>query len=285
MTERMKADVTLPDAIDLSDPSGRLPLKLRMAFSQILGDVPGVHLDHVKLTNADGETPVMELAYHGWSPSLHAIRYAVDYTIDHDPRSAAFIQAAATAIEASVDQQIQRHRAGARFGLAKPLFVDKDDMKLETRHLTVDTALPLFAMLADDDLAWEIDQSIGQMHRRGATDDGSSLFNGAAYALHCGLGHLVGTNIHYDMPGGDRLICDGLSIEIIGRTVPEMALGQMEGRPLSDLTTIHPAIDGRIVRSAESGDADKSPRMRITLVPEVIPMAKAPEYKARLARG
>lgn len=274
----MKSNVKLPDAIDLSDPVGRLPLMVRLALGQAFGRIPGVHLTEARLAGTDMSDVVIE--FSGWSPSLHRLDHRLTVHPAADVEEADYAGSVIDAATGILQRQTMRHRAGMEFGLSYPLPANSDFKDPpETRHLTVDSALPLFSPAGDADLVEELQEAIGLMHQRVCEEDGDALFASNAYALHCGLGHLVGANVEREATGC-RMVYNGMSLDIYGPSVPETAITQLAGRPLGDLMLIHPAIDGRIVRTAESGDAGQSPRLKVTLVPDAVPFTSIADLQA-----
>lgn len=273
LTDRPR--VQHPDLIDLSPVAGRVPLKLRLALSQIMGNVPGVCFEHAAVPLPMNDDPEIEITYTGWSPTLHRLRHVIKVEVGVRPDSRQYAEAVADAISPIMEEQVQRHREGMRFGLSAPLPIGIKGTSPETRHLTMDTSLAIVAAFAEDDLLEDLPDALERMHRTDARELGPAIMDGNAYGIESGLGHIVGKSMSWDISREVHVSCDGLAIEIYGRTAPETMLLQMPGRPLSELIQLHPELDRRIVQTAESGESRNS--MRIRFVPEVVPYVDIPE--------
>lgn len=294
MTDLMRANVQFPDKMDLSPQEGRLPLKLRLALGQIFGNVPGVHLEDARIIGSAPSSQLVRFTFKGWSPSLHAIRYSITTKVEEKPGHPDYPSAVAVSTDEVLKKQIARQRAAMEYGLAFPLPVGADassrekhhrEETIEKRHLTVETSLIVMSLLSGVDISKEIDEDLGIIHHIEQKEDSDYVSNNTTFALICGLGHLVGTQVYHEINPRISVDSDGLSLDIRGQVAPETILTQMPGRRLGELIKIHPELDRRIVLTADGGGLENRDRMRIRLVPEVVPFTRLEEIRSQYSRS
>lgn len=266
--------VRLPDPIQLGNEDHRIPNKARLALRQMFGKIPGVSLKDVRIVTNGNDITAVKVKFEGWSPSLHRLDHDLAIPVIADLSDESFPIDIVDALEGVLKRQTMRHQLGMEYGLSAPLPAE-EGRPLEMRHLTVETALITFSLLAGEEID-ELGNDIRLMHLNPTKDDGDALLNGSSYAIHCGLGHLVGTTYFYKTKGGVSLSYDGLALRVHQQTIPETKIETLRGKPLSDFINIHPELDRRIIQDINVEERSISVR----LVPEVIPCAWIPRIVA-----
>lgn len=276
---RIVGGIPCPD-LDLSDvgPDDLLGAAVRTRLQQIFAAIVGVSVVRID-GHARGPKTLVSLELSGWSPSLHLI--SAQYMVTMDRPAARVPDQVAEAFRPHAMEQLGRSMAGMHLRLTAPLplsgrngpgGVRVASGHPEMRHLLVDASWPAVAASAGEDPVAALAKTVSTLHNGAiAWSGGNHLEQNGRVILECGLGRLVADSM--DVPIADVAVSasyDGLALIIYGRAFPETALVAASGRPLRDLVELHPALDGRIVREAES-EPDKGRQTVIQFEPLLIP--------------
>lgn len=290
---RIVGGIPCPD-IMLAEDFDAVPSDVRTKLASLFGAIHGVAVTRIDRVEEDSARTRLSVEIDGWSPSLHrlAIRYLRDVPKDHDGEIND--NAARIAFQNAVVEQVARSHAGMHMGLHAPLPLDipkrgggagagSKPLGIEMRHLLVDASLPALIAADDEDPVRILKGAIRDLHTQPEDSEGGSFVaNGSAMVIECGLGRLVGVDTHIDVKGHPSSF-DGLALHVNNVDVPETLLAQAAGRPLRDIVSVHPSLDDRIVRTA---DTDPSGRggIIVSLEPSLITFGEVAEAAARWKR-
>lgn len=220
------------------------------AFRSALTEISGLEDVSVEKSADQGPAATISLTFRGYSPSLHGtwIR-AVEPIQDEEGEGIATFVTRFTSV---IERQRRRAADAKALGHGKPL------PKNAIGHLQIDTAVPPLALENGTDLVGMVVNLIGTLHRHDRLHKGGGMMSRAGMAIgEIPRGDEVWryvaptTRIHV----GDHkkaASLHGHQLRVAGATMPDTILNAMVGRTVGDLVRLHPAIDGRIVRSARN---------------------------------
>lgn len=269
-------------AIDLSENHRyRLPAACDAAIQSAFGAIPGVRLgdvtlSHPKPVGGKSGTPWLVVDLTGWAPTLHEATMRLHARPAVGPDDPGHRDETMALLEPALARQRSRAAAGLAHGISRPLALrprTPDAMgvpRIETRHLHIDASLPALAVAGGDfDLERTLEMAIRELLEGDADVDGDACIAHDAHHMTEADGvRAVGTQVVIHGEAGRSVTFDGRTLEMHGRTVPETMLVAISGRRLGDLAALHPAIDGRIVRSAAMDSVDAHPRVLMELEPK-----------------
>ena len=285
-----------------------LPAAVAAHLATVVGSIPGCSLrPHVQATSP--QVPMSgRIAYtlvvDGRSPSLHSIVIELPVRL----ATAADVQDQVDDILGQIDGVLDRQRARAAAGLelagaaasAFPLTTGRAGL-VSIMHLHVDASALAMVVAGENGSvrshAWtpeqarrvrdaetmtscwtrirEIGDHVQQLHN---TADryagGGTLRKGSLAVAERSKMRVAEWSQGVRTPGSGATSCQGIlhggTLALDPFELPETLARAMSGRPLRDLVSIHPMLDGRIVRQVRTG-ATAGPS--ITLEPVLVPLS------------
>ena len=263
------------------------PAATTAALAGMLGSINGCTLTGLSLTSRDGRKDPRAMVtadVSGWSPTLHRVAMewrtvlAAEWTgerVADEPHAfAAWLE---RAYGAKAD--LQRRRASCAVGIGEPFPLRTGDARTPRfDHLHADRgALALRLDSQSGRLRDAVGTHLKQLHRDvGGYRGGATLENQGERAHEIG-GHRT-IRITANRKGEVTMYGEHLQIRR-GRdagAIPDTVVVAMAGRPLRDLATVHPAVDGRIVREAGVAETFGSPTLWFDLAPDPVVLADMP---------
>lgn len=289
---RIVGGIPCPDILLSGDDVSMEP-RAQAALAASFLSIPGVMLRRIDEVSRKTGMARISMEIDGWSPSLHtiSIQYMRDVPLVDGEVTSDGIR---KAYHDALIEQSARSAAGIHMGLYAPLTMDTPKRSgyagggkppyLEMRHLLVDASLPAVIAADSEDPVRTLKRVVRNLHTQAEDwQGGSFVADGVGLVMECGLGRLVGSETHIDMPRGHSATFNGLSLGIHGTAIPESVLEQAVGRPLRDIVAVHPALDSRIVRSA-SGVTGPGSGIDVTFEPQLIVFDDVEEAARRWKR-
>lgn len=247
------------------------------AMSAAVGAVPGC--------NAGPESHALTIAHRqhqiklhvtGRSPSLHRQTWFWTTAVDLFGSDDAVAACAVAALEDALTLQRERAAEGIALGHAHPLAMNEGHAGMEPveiRHLGMDRAtlairlgeLPSGASAKDE--MKRLQNMVRSVHREPTTGDKRTIRNPWATITDLrGRGRQLDIRTPLPLASGRSASYDGKRLTLPARPVPDTILIALQGRPLGDLATVHPLLDGRTIRRiTTTKNKNGEPRLRITL--------------------
>ena len=254
-----------------------------------VASIPGVTLDHVTSDPAYADGVAWEVGITGWSPSLHSLMMELHAKVDLGAPETLGTRIIA-ALNSRIATQSRRSREGLAAGTATP-FSDADGWR-RIAHMSIDATMAgILREIANKKgypfssvLHTAILSPHDELHRS-ATDHrgGHRLINpsiGVLDEMGERLLHLHGDidrSGEASLPFGEPTHAPKKGASLAGEVLtvltderfPDSALSALAGRPVRDLASISPLVDGRTIASIEAHDGFVAAH----LVPARLPMS------------
>lgn len=260
-----------------------------------LDAIGGLRLRHLSYRHDDIGRLSGVITFTGWSPSLHSVNIEMPIYADTGGQDEVLFH-----IGHRLDRQRARAAHAKSLGIHAPLWGAGYNI---IEHLWTDRSLVAMRETAPglQPLKTRLASILQQVHMMGGNHDagpvhamasgvvaemvfraarpdaGHDVTAGIGLPARCDVKRFGGAAMEIDPDGGlkerrtlqsSNPTYDGLLLTIPSGPLPEITLAALKGRPLRDLTEIHPELDGRIIDQARNASDGK--RITVALVPDLV---------------
>lgn len=217
------------------------------------------------------------MTFRGWGPSLHEVdmtrRMTFEHAVDEAPRGEQVVSAIAEVL----DGQRQRASDGWKIGKTSPMTTCSQPA---TGHLLVDRTL-CDMLVANEWLPTDmLRTALGSMITGDdALECGPVATDHNVVVAETDRGRVIGLVETIAAEPGRWTTFDGHEIHIAGRTVPEVAMAALAGKPLRMLGEVHPGLDDRIVLEVRQDGDHENPGLIVRVEPDLMTMAEVARYE------
>lgn len=265
-----------------------IPISLDHKIRTRIAAVPGLTVAGINAEKGQYTTPgippivkSLKVSVDGWSPSLHQISMEWDLNLyGQDINNNDTHERVMIFLESNAAAQALRAQGAAQIGIATPLPIGSGPAYID--HLTIDrSALALAVYKYKRATAMTLGKAIARLHLQASNHNGQARLNGIGVFVKDELhSHHLGWTV--DLPQGGATLSDDI-LYIVNTTVPETLLASLPGRRLAELATVHPALDNRIIATAEHGNDALALRLepdRVRIGDMILPIITDPTKPA-----
>lgn len=216
-------------------------------------------------------TEIVSLSFNGWSPSLHAVQIRAHVEVGNGD------------VEAAVERfqpiaTLQESRWRHAYGMSRRTEPFSKDPLRKVEHLEVDAAVAALAHDMGMHLRPTLRDRLGDLHQFRMHPGGAEHWNDTSCVMEMGDHRIALTRIVMTDRGGATF--DGRTLVLPSEPLPETVLGELTGRAVSDVSAIHPLIDGRTIVSARNvaadpgftGGGERGPTVELRVEPQPVDM-------------